>query len=152
MGLFDDVINKAKDGINKIQSTAQEMGQTISLNNRINSLEAKKAMALTAIGQLVYDKFEKGDVVTDDLLQEKVKEIVAYEAEIRILRSELDQAKLEPDAPRSQKAEHMAGWKPTTGFECPSCHAPANIAKYYCVSCGGSLKEAAEAYRTGSNN
>lgn len=150
MALFDDVIKKVNDGITKVQTAAQEMTQSITLNNRINSLEAKKTMALTAIGQLVYDKFEKGDVVTDDLLQEKVKEIVSIEHEIKILRSELEQVKLEPDAPRSQKAEHAAGWKPTSGFECPSCHAPANIGKHYCVSCGGSLKDAAEEWRNGN--
>src|SRR5579884_4131414 len=103
--------------------------QQLSITNRINSLEGKKQALLINIGQLVYDRYEKGDEVGEDLLKEKVKEIAQIEKEIEAARAELKQCKVaDPDAPRAEKAAHGAGYKPTPGFQCPHCGAPANSA------------------------
>jgi hypothetical protein len=123
--------------------------QQINLNNRINTLEGKKQALLINIGQLIYDRYEKGDEVSDDLLKEKAKEIAIIEKEIEVAKAELKQCKVaDPDAPRAEKAAHGAGYKPTPGFQCPHCGAAANSTKFYCVSCGGALKESTPA---GSN-
>jgi hypothetical protein len=141
MGFIDDVMKNINQGIQDIQSKSQDMMQTMSINTRIRNLEEKKQQLLINIGQLVYDKYEKGDEVSDDLLKDKVKEIAGIERDIDLAKQELSQAAASTDAPRAQKAAYSAGYKPTPGFQCPHCGAPANSSKFYCVACGGSLKE-----------
>ena len=141
MGIMDDVLKNLNQGISEIQNKTQEAMNSLSISSRINSLEAKKNALFINIGQLIYDKYEKGDEVSEDLLKDKAKEITAIEKEIDTARGELKSMKLEPDAPRAEKAAHQAGYKPTPGFHCPHCGAPANSSKFFCVSCGGSLKE-----------
>lgn len=149
MSFIDDVvkgvndgIKQVNDGITRIQSKSQEMMQSVNLQNRVTSLEAKKSVALTNIGKLIYDKYEKNDEVGEDVLKRKVNEIVEIEREIELAKAELDtiKAQHDPDLPRSQKAEAMAGYNKTPGFECPHCHAPANQEKLFCAFCGGDLK------------
>ncbi len=143
MGFIDDVMKNVNQGISDIQNKSQEMMQTLNINNRINSLEGKKQALLINIGQLIYDKYEKGDEVSEDLLREKTKELAVIEKDIEAARVELKQYKADhPDAPRTEKAAHQAGYKPTPGFTCPHCGAAANSSKFYCVACGGALKEA----------
>jgi hypothetical protein len=153
MGLIDEVvkgvntgIKQVSDGLNKIQSKSQEMMNTVSTQNRITSVEAKKAVALSNLGKLVYDKYEKGDEVGEDVLKRKTTEIAEYDKEIELLKAELAACKAEhdPDAPKSQKSEHEAGYSRTPGFTCPHCQAPANSDKLFCAFCGGELKGAAE--------
>jgi phosphomevalonate kinase len=146
MGLFDDVLKGINQGITKIQSTSQEMMQTVSLTSRINSLEAQKTAALTNIGRLVYDKYHRLDEVSEELLKSKVREIVQWEDEIQTLKSEIDALKVQhsADASQAQKSDAMAGCQPTPGFVCPHCEAPANRDKQFCVSCGGVLKQGSE--------
>ncbi len=153
MGLIDDVFKNINQGINEIQNKSQGVMQQISLNNRINSLEGRKTSLLVNLGQLVFDKYEKGDEVGEDLLKSKAKEITSIEAEIKTLREELEGIKAaEGEAPKSQKADQMAGYKTTPGFTCPHCQAPAASNKYYCVACGGSLKEATPNTNGGSGS
>lgn len=152
MGFIDDVMKNINQGINDIQNKSQEMMQQMNINTRLRSLEERKQQLLINIGQLVYDKYEKGDEVSEDLLREKVKEIAGIERDIDLAKQELNQVKVDSEAPRSQKAAHSAGYKPTPGFACPHCGAPANSSKFYCVSCGGSLKDASGATGTGGNS
>lgn len=149
MGFIDDVvkgvnsgIKQVGDGINKIQNKSQEMMHSVSQQNRITSLEAKKAVSLTNLGKLVYDKYEKGDEVGDDVFKRKTTEIAEIEKEIEIIKAELEQFKTDhdPDAPMSQKSDRMAGYGHTPGFTCPHCQAPANQEKLFCAFCGGELK------------
>ncbi|HEY9791681.1 MAG TPA: hypothetical protein V6D22_14855 [Candidatus Obscuribacterales bacterium] len=142
MGFIDDVMKNINQGINDIQNKSQEVMTNISLSNRINTLEGKKTALLINIGQLIYDKYEKGDEVSDELLKDKCKELALIEKDIDAARVELKQQRVEGDAPRSEKAAQQAGYKPTPGFQCPHCGAAANSSKFYCVACGGSLKEA----------
>lgn len=141
MGFIDDVMKNINQGISDIQNKSQDMMQQMSINTRIRNLEEKKQQLLVNIGQLVYDKYEKGDEVSEELLKDKVKEIAGIERDIDLAKQELSQVKTEPDASRTQKAAYSAGYKPTPGFSCPHCGAPANSSKFYCVACGGSLKE-----------
>jgi hypothetical protein len=141
MGFIDDVMKNINQGISDIQNKSQDMMQQMSINSRIRSLEEKKQALLVNIGQLIYDKYEKGDEVSEDLLREKVKEIAGIERDIDLAKQELSQVKTEESASKSQKAAASAGYNPTPGFKCPHCGAPANSSKFYCVSCGGSLKE-----------
>lgn len=144
MGFIDDVMKNINQGINDIQNKSQEMMNQVSINTRLRSLEERKQQLLVNIGQLIYDKYEKGDEVSDELLREKVKEIAGIERDIDLAKTDLATAKVDGDVPRSQKAAHSAGYKPTPGFTCPHCGAPANSSKFYCVACGGSLKETKE--------
>lgn len=146
MGLFDDVVKNVQSTVSKLQNTSQEVVQTVSINSRINSLEAKKTASFTNIGRLVYDKYSKGDEVSEDLLKEKVKEIDEIQKEIDVLKADLAgmKAQHDPDVPRSAKADSKAGYTPTPGFECQTCHAPAARDKHFCVYCGGALGEAPE--------
>lgn len=149
MGLLDDVVKGVKsgieqvsDGINKIQSKSQEVMHSVNLQNRVTALEAKKAVALSNLGKLIYDKYEKGDEVGEDVLKRKTTEIAEIEKEIEIVKAELATYKAEhdPDAPQSQKSENVAGYNRTPGFTCPHCEAPANQEKLFCAFCGGELK------------
>lgn len=147
MGFIDDIAKTVQNTVSgvasEIQNKSQEVMTQLSVNNRVNSLEGKRTALLINIGQLIYDKYEKGDEVSEDLLKDKVKEIVALEKDIEIARTELAAAKVDgSEAPKSQKAANATGYKPTPGFTCPHCSAPANSAKFYCVACGGALKEA----------
>lgn len=153
MGFIDDMgktlnegFNKVSDGISKIQNRGQEMMQSVGLNSRLTSLEAKKSVALTNIGKLIYDRYERGDEVGEDVLRRKVQEVVEIEREIDIVKAELNtiKAQHDPDICASEKSEHVAGYSRTPGFECPHCHEPANQEKIYCAFCGGSLSSAAE--------
>ncbi|MBY0358006.1 MAG: hypothetical protein K2W82_08395 [Candidatus Obscuribacterales bacterium] len=150
MSFLDDVaknvnegLKQVNDGINKIQSKSQEMMQTVTLQNRINSLAAKKSIALADLGRLIYDKYAKNDEVGEDLLKRRVDEIVDMEKEIESIKAELGviKAQYDPDLPRSEKSEAMAGYSKASGCVCPHCKAPANQEKQYCAFCGGNLKE-----------
>lgn len=149
MGLLDDVVKgvgevtkQVGDGINKLQNKTQEAVQSMGLENQVRALEAKKSVALTNLGKLVYDKYEKGDEVGEDVLKRKVTEIVEIEREIDIAKTELNTIKQsnDPDVSQSQKAENRAGYARTPGFTCPHCQAPANQEKLFCAFCGGELK------------
>lgn len=141
MGFIDDVMKNINQGINDIQSKSQEMMQQMSINTRIRSLEERKQQILVNIGQLVYDKYEKGDEVSEDLLKEKVKELAGIERDIELAKQELQNAKAAEGESKTEKSAAGAGYKPTPGFQCPHCGAPANSSKFYCVSCGGALKD-----------
>lgn len=149
MGLLDDVVKgvgevtkQVGEGINKIQNKTQEAVQSMGIENQVRALEAKKSVALTNLGKLVYDKYEKGDEVGEDVLKRKVGEIVEIEREIDIAKTELSAVKQanDPDIAQSQKAENRAGYARTPGFCCPHCQAPANQEKLFCAFCGGELK------------
>ncbi len=149
MGLLDDVVKGVGDGIktvgegfNKIQNKTQETMQSMNLENRLRALEAKKSVALTNLGKLVYDKYEKGDEVGEDVLKRKVGEVVEIEKEIDMAKTELNTIKEQnsPDVSQSTKAENRAGYARTPGFVCPHCQAPANQEKLFCAFCGGELK------------
>lgn len=149
MGFLDDVVKgvnsgmkQVGDGLNKIQNKSQEMMQSVSLQNRITSLEAKKSVALTNLGKLIYDKYEKGDEVGDDVIKRKTTEIAEVEREIELVKEELSTIKTtnDPDTPQATKSENMAGYARTPGFTCPHCDAPANQEKLFCAFCGGELK------------
>ncbi len=149
MGFLDDVvkgvntgIKQVGDGLKQVQSKSQEMMNQVTLQNRVTALEAKKAVALTNLGKLIYDKYEKGDEVGEDVLKRKTTEIAEYEKEIEIVKAEMDayKASHDPDVPQSQKAENVAGYNRTPGFCCPHCEAPANQEKLFCAFCGGDLK------------
>lgn len=149
MGLLDDVVKgvgevtkQVGEGINKIQNKTQEAVQSMGIENQVRALEAKKSVALTNLGKLVYDKYEKGDEVGEDVLKRKVGEIVEIEREIEIAKTELSAVKQanDPDASQSQKSENRAGYARTPGFCCPHCQAPANQEKLFCAFCGGELK------------
>ncbi|MBX9569106.1 MAG: hypothetical protein K2X77_09440 [Candidatus Obscuribacterales bacterium] len=149
MGFLDDVVKgvnsgmkQVGDGLNKIQNKSQEMMQSVSLQNRITSLEAKKSVALTNLGKLIYDKYEKGDEVGDDVIKRKTTEIAEVEKEIELVKEELATIKTnnDPDTPQATKSENMAGYSRTPGFTCPHCEAPANQEKLFCAFCGGELK------------
>jgi hypothetical protein len=147
MGFIDDIAKTVQNTVSgvasEIQNKSQEVMTQLSVNNRIQSLEGKKTALLINIGQLIYDKYEKGDEVSEELIQEKVKEIVQLDKDIELAKAELAATKVDSsEAPKSQKAANATGYKPTPGFTCPHCGAPANSGKFYCVSCGGALKEA----------
>lgn len=154
MGLFDDVVKNIQGTVEKLQNSSQEVVQTVSLNSRINTLEAKKTACFTNIGRLVYDKYAKGDEVSEELLKDKVKEVQDIENEIDALKADLAgmKAQHDPDVPRSAKADSKAGYTPTPGFECPQCHAPAARDKHFCVYCGSALTEEAEKSEKSSSN
>jgi hypothetical protein len=146
MGFIDDIAKTVQSTVSgvasEIQNKSQEVMTQLSVNNRINSLEGKKTALLINIGQLIYDKYEKGDEVSEDLLKDKIKEIVQLEKDIELAKVELASAKVDSnEAPKSQKAASATGYKATPGFTCPHCGAAANSGKFYCVSCGGALKE-----------
>lgn len=144
MGLLDDVVKGINEGITTIQTKSQEIVHTVSLNNRLVALEARKNAAFSNIGRLIYDKYAKDDEVGDDLLRFKVREIQDLEAEIAQLKAEIDSIKAssDTDIPHSERANHKAGYTPTPGFTCPNCNAPANKDKKFCAICGGSLDAA----------
>lgn len=151
MGLLDDVrkgvtdgVKSVGEGISKLQNKTQETMQSMNLENRTRSLEAKKSVALTNLGKLVYDKYEKGDEVGEDVLKRKVAEVVEIEKEIELVKAELSTIKEQntSDISQSEKAENRAGYTRTPGFVCPHCQAPANQEKLFCAFCGGELKSA----------
>lgn len=161
MGLLDDVVKgvgevtkQVGEGINKIQNKTQEAVQSIGLENQVRALEAKKSVALTNLGKLVYDKYEKGDEVGEDVLKRKVGEIVEIEREIELAKAELTNIKQtnDPDVSQSQKAENRAGYSRTPGFTCPHCQAPANQEKLFCAFCGGELKSSKKSDTPPSDN
>ena len=70
MGFIDDVvkgvntgIKQVGDTINKVQEKSQEMMNNASQASRVTALEAKRAVALENLGKLIYDKYEKGDII-----------------------------------------------------------------------------------------
>lgn len=148
MGFIDDVvkgvntgIKSVGDAVTKVQSKSQEMMHNVSQQNRITALQAKKEVALQNLGKLVYDKYEKGDEVGDDVLKRKTTEIAEIEKEIELIKEEIETYKAEhgEDVPLAQKSESKAGYNRTPGFCCPHCEAPANHEKLFCAFCGGEL-------------
>jgi len=146
MGLIDNLVQEFGKNVNKVQVRSQELMKAYNLSQEERELERKKTAKLIEIGRSIYDKFEKHDDITDDILKERVKEIVAIEKDIIQVQAELDSLKMQydPSTPASKKAEAKAGYTTTPGFECPNCHAPANREKSFCPNCGEPLKRNSE--------
>lgn len=141
MSIFDDVCNTISKEVGKVQTRSQEMMQQFNLNGQIRDLEKKKSAKLLEIGKAICDKYQRNQEVSEDSLKDKVNEIAGFEHEIELLTAELDglRAAADPSSSTSQKAEAKAGFTPTPGYECPSCHAPASKDKSFCPSCGETL-------------
>ncbi len=142
MSLIDDLMQGISKEVSKVQVRSQEMLRSYNLSQEIRELERKKTAKFIEIGHLIYDKFERNASIADELLKEHVREIASLETDIAHLQTELDSLKVQsdPDTPASQRADAKAGFNPTPGFECPSCHAPASRDKSFCPICGHSLK------------
>lgn len=147
MSILDDMVNGISKEVNKVQERGQEMFQSFNLSSQIKDLERKKSSKLVELGRLIVDKHHLKKDVTDEQVQERVNEVVGYEDQISILKAELDTLKTANDqnAPASSRSEAKAGFKPTPGYECPRCHAPAARDKKFCPACGETLGAAARA-------
>ena len=153
MTIFDDLIQGVGREVTKVQARSQEMLQTYNLQNQIKDLERKRTAKLLELGRLVCDKYVREAHIDDDVFRDKANEVVAFEHEIGILQTEIDQVKLasDPNAPASAKAEAKAGFTPTPGYHCPRCQAPASKEKSFCPVCGESLKKGSSAPSSGSS-
>jgi len=143
MGLLDDFVQNVSKEVGKVQARSQEMLQTYNLAGQIRELERKKTAKLLEIGRAMWDKYANNKEVSEELIKDKASEVSGYDHEILLLQTELDSMRVanDPDQPASKKAESKAGFHPTPGFECPSCHAPASRDKSFCPACGNSLKK-----------
>ncbi|HZT35247.1 MAG TPA: zinc ribbon domain-containing protein [Nitrososphaera sp.] len=141
MSIIDDVIQNVTKEVNKVQERGQEMFQSFNLKSQIGDLERKKGAKLTELGRLIVDKYHHNKELSEESIKEKVSEVVGYDDQINILQAELDQIKTanDPAAPTAQRAEAKAGFKPTPGYECPRCHAPASKDRKFCPACGETL-------------
>lgn len=141
MSIIDDLVTGVTKEANKIQERGQEMFQSFNLKSQVSDLERKKSTKLVELGRLVVDKYHGGKDVTEETIQERVSEVVGYEDQINILKAEMDALNKanDPSAPTSQRSEAKAGFKPTPGYECPRCHAPAARDKKFCPACGETL-------------
>lgn len=141
MSIIDDLVSGVTKEANKIQERGQEMFQSFNLKSQVSDLERKKSAKLVELGRLIVDKYHGGKDVTEETIQERVSEVVGYEDQINILKAEMDAINKanDPSAPSSQRAEAKAGFKPTPGYECPRCHAPAARDKKFCPACGETL-------------
>jgi hypothetical protein len=146
MGLIDDFVQNISKEVGKVQARSQEMLQTYNLSGQIRELERKKTAKLLEIGRLMCDKYQNNKEVPEATVKDKVNEVVGYDHEILLLQTELDSIRManDPEAPASKRADSKAGFNPTPGFECPTCHAPASKDKAFCPICGGSLKKPAD--------
>lgn len=142
MSIIDDLMQGLGKEASKIQARGQELMKAYNLAQEIRELDRKKTAKLIEIGRLVYDKYERQDDISEELLKEKVKETVIIERDITQLQAELDSMKVQndPNIPASKRADAKAGYTATPGFECPNCHAPANREKAFCPTCGEALK------------
>jgi rubrerythrin len=146
MGLIDDFVQNITKEVEKVQARSAEMLETYNLSTQIRDLDKKRNARFLEIGRLIYERQHNSKEVGDDLIDDKVKEIAAYEQEIATLETEVEsrRAANDPDAPASKRADSKAGFKPTPGYECPACHAPASKDKAFCPICGTSLKKPGE--------
>ncbi len=141
MSIIDDMVNGITKEVNKVQERGQEMFQSFNVSSQIRDLERKRSTKLVELGRLIVDKYHNKKEVSEEKIQESVNEVVGYEDQINILKSELDSLKTanDPAAPASQRAEAKSGFKPTPGYECPRCHAPASRDRKFCPACGETL-------------
>ncbi|MBZ0188783.1 MAG: hypothetical protein K8F91_21245 [Candidatus Obscuribacterales bacterium] len=141
MSIIDDVVQGISKEVNKVQERSQEMFQSFNLSTQVKDLERKKSSKLVELGRLTVDKLHHKKEVSDDLINEKIAEVIGYEEQINVLKSEIDALKVadDPNASTSKRAEAKAGFKPTPGFVCPHCEAPASKEKKFCPACGGNL-------------
>lgn len=146
MGLIDDFVQGVSREVSKVQTRGQEMMQGFNLQSQLRELERKKTAKLLEIGRLICDKYTRDVEVSEDVLKDKAHEVAGYDDEMAILQNELDSLKTvnDPSTPTSKRSEQKAGYNPTPGFECPSCHAPAARDKTFCPACGEKLKKTAE--------
>jgi DNA-directed RNA polymerase subunit M/transcription elongation factor TFIIS len=135
------MVNGISKEVNKVQERGQEMFQSFNLSSQIRDLDRKKSTKLVELGRLIVDKYHVKKEVSEDTILERVNEVVGYEDQINILKAELEtiKASTEGTAPASQRSESKAGFKPTPGYECPRCHAPASRDKKFCPACGETL-------------
>jgi len=141
VSIIDDLVNGISKEVNKVQERGQEMFQSFNLSSQIQDLERKKSAKLVELGRLVVDKQHHKKEISEDQIQERIAEVVGYEDQISILKAELETVKAanDPNAPASTRSETKAGFKPTPGFDCPRCHAPAARDKKFCPACGETL-------------
>ncbi|MDZ4834504.1 MAG: hypothetical protein SGJ27_12065 [Candidatus Melainabacteria bacterium] len=140
MSIIDDLVTGVSKEVNKVQERGQEMFQSFNLSSQVRDLEKKKSSKLVDLGRLIVDKYHGGKDVSEDTIQERVSEVVGYEDQINILKAEMDAIKpTDASAPTAQRSEAKAGFKPTPGYDCPRCHAPAARDRKFCPACGETL-------------
>lgn len=151
MSIFNDVVENISKEVSKVQERSQEMLQGFNINTQIRDLERKKTKMLSELGSLIVDKYHHEKEISEELVKEKVAEVVGYEDQIEILKAELEAQNVErdPKASRSKKAAAKAGYKSTPGFRCPDCGTPASRDKKFCPACGGQLEEDKSSYSEG---
>jgi len=80
MSIIDDLMQGLGKEASKIQARGQELMKAYNLAQEIRELDRKKTAKLIEIGRLVYDKYERQDDISEELLKEKVKETVIISA------------------------------------------------------------------------
>lgn len=143
MSLIDNVFNTVAKEVNKVQTRSQELMQGLNLQNQINEIERRKNAKLLELGKLVFDHHHNNKPCSDEVIKERCAEVAAFDHEMAILQTELDQIKVKnnPDATPSQKAEAKAGYSASPNFFCPGCGSPASRDKAFCPSCGEKLTD-----------
>lgn len=154
MGIFDELVTGLSKEITRVQSRSQEMVKGYALNSQIRTLERRKSGILTELGRMVFDKYERHLEISEENFKSRTEEIADIDDEIADLQEELEAMQLanDPTASASQKSQAKAGYRPTSGFTCPKCEAPANENKPFCPSCGCSLAGAGEKHHHKSDD
>lgn len=149
MGMFDELMTSLSKEITRVQSRSQEMVKGYALSSQMRTLERRKNGVLTELGRMVFDKYERHLEISDENFKSRTEEIADIDDEMADLQEELEAMQLanDPAASASQKSRAKAGYRPTTGFTCPKCEAPANEDKPFCPSCGCPLGDGKEKHQ-----
>lgn len=116
MGLWDDLKDGAKKGIDFLGETAEDLYDKGKLTVNIEKCRFDLRKAQQKLGELTYN-YHRGEVQNDALVNECLEEIDALLAQLVALRGD-------------EKVEAY----------CPKCGAACKTYNKFCARCGAKLK------------
>lgn len=134
MAFFDKISNKAK-----------EFADTTKVNQKINDERKRMAELKTALAELVFNKYNSGQIDDADIKSgcDKIKECYAnidvYYEEINRIKAETEAANKAADDAKTANRNTTAGAAAESAYTCSKCGKTIAVGQKFCMNCGAAV-------------